>query len=133
MKRILRIFLLLIMICGCSKSEPEKELLSPEISTVQVCAKVNSIGHIFPLPGRLSRLRWFVDLTITSALSNIENSAPKKGETFQFSIHSPSRDFGDSPKDSQDKIFLIELLQQEDGWRLLNAKQDNELCPNQGL
>lgn len=131
MRSTLPIVLLFITLLGCSKSKPENELLPiQDIPLVEVCARVNSIGHFFPLPGTSGHLRWFVDLTITSALKNVEKSAPQKGENFQFFIHSPSRDFGDTPKDSQDKIFLIKLLRLDNNWTLMRAQKSKDLCPN---
>lgn len=128
MRRKLLNFFSLIILFGC-KSQNELPV-AQEIPTVELCANVNGIGHVIPLPGTTRRMRWFVDLTVVSTLGNLDKTIPQKGDKLRYSIHSPSRSFGNSPADSQDKIFLIKLSKFDKAWTLLNAEKNEDLCPN---
>jgi hypothetical protein len=115
---------------ACSRVGTEKSILHEESNQVKICAKVNSIKRVYPLQGTQGRLRWLIHITVIKNVHSQSTKMPALGEELQIVLHSPSRDFGSSPSESDNKIFLVNLVSLDDRWSFLNAKKDRDVCPD---
>ena len=128
MRKFINAIFVALLVAGCTPVGHRD--LGINERQVDVCAQVDGIRVVHPLPGTPFHLRWYADLTIISIIEPFNDSGLAPGDHLSLHLHSPSRQFGESDAEVRGKIYRVKLYRTEDGWSLDGgtAAKDDILC-----